>query len=93
MLRKLRPWWISAAGRFFAEFALKEVQGEKANHCRLDSTKISNDFNRQARLESGKCGCDFNASLKRRQNFYYSFSQLRFFDRFGNAARRAPAPA
>jgi hypothetical protein len=27
MLRKLRPWWISAAGRFFAEFVLKEVEG------------------------------------------------------------------
>jgi hypothetical protein len=60
MLRKLRPWWISATGRFFAEFTLKEVQGEKANHCRLISTKISNDFNRQARLESGKWGRGFD---------------------------------
>jgi len=50
-------------------------------------------FNGQARLESGNCGRGFDASLKRRQDFYYSFSQLRFFDRFGNAARRAPAPA
>jgi hypothetical protein len=64
MSRILRPWWISAAGRFFAELALKEVQGEKANHCRLISTKISNDFNRQARLESGKCGRGFDAGFK-----------------------------
>ena len=41
-------------------------------------------FNGQARLESGKCGRGFDASLKRRQNFYYSFFLLRFFDRFGN---------
>jgi hypothetical protein len=27
----------------------------------------------------------------KRQNFYDSFSELRFFDRFGNAERRAQA--
>src|SRR5882672_12781499 len=50
-------------------------------------------FNEQARTESGKCGRGFNAGLMKRQNFYGSFSELRFFDRFGNAARRAPSPA
>jgi hypothetical protein len=43
-------------------------------------------FNGQARLESGKCCRGFDAGLKRRENFYCSFSQLRFFDHFGNAA-------
>jgi hypothetical protein len=55
--------------------------------------KFPMTFNGQARLECGKCSRGFDASLKRRENFYCSFSQLRFFDRFGNAARRAPAPA
>jgi len=46
--------------------------------------KFPTTFNGQARLESGKCGRGFDASLKRRQNFHYSFFPLRFFDRFGN---------
>jgi len=29
----------------------------------------------------------------KRQNFYGSFSELQFFDRFGSETRRAPAPA
>jgi hypothetical protein len=43
--------------------------------------KFPMTFNGQARPESGKCGRGFDASLMRRQNFYYLFSELRFFDR------------
>jgi hypothetical protein len=50
-------------------------------------------FNWQARLESGKWDRGFDAGLMKRQHFYDSFSEVRIFDRFGNAARRAPAPA
>ena len=50
-------------------------------------------FNGQARLESGKCSRGFDAGLMKRQHFYDSFSELGFLDRFGNAVRRAPAPA
>jgi hypothetical protein len=39
------------------------------------------------------CGRGFGAGLMKRQHFYDSFSELRFFDRFGNAAQRAPASA
>lgn len=45
------------------------------------------------RPESGKCGRGLDASLMKRQNFYDSFSEFHFFDRFGSEARRASAPA